>query len=135
MKKITISIFGFVFFSLYSVAQTNIKASIDRGKIVYETYCLTCHQDDGGGVPKLNPPLIKTSYVSGDKKKLIKWVLQGTTEKIAIDGKFYSNNMAPQNYLKDEEIADVLTYIRNNFNNKGTAVTPAEVKAVRATVK
>lgn len=116
-------------------AQTNSKPSIERGKKLYETYCLTCHQPDGEGVPKLNPPLIKTSYVTGDKKKLIKWVLQGTTDKIEIDGKFYSNNMAPQNFLKDEEIADVLTYIRNSFGNKATAVTPVEIKTVRATIK
>lgn len=133
MKNIVASFLIFCPFSLFG--QTSIKPSLERGKKVYETYCLTCHQDDGGGVPKLNPPLIKTSYVSGDKKKLIKWVLQGTTDKIAIDGKFYSNNMAPQNNLKDDEIADVLTYIRNNFGNKGSAVIPAEVKTVRATIK
>jgi len=133
MKNIVASFLIFCPFLLFG--QTSIKASLERGKKVYETYCLTCHQDDGGGVPKLNPPLIKTSYVSGDKKKLIKWVLQGTTDKIAIDGKFYSNNMAPQDNLKDDEIADVLTYIRNSFGNKGSAVTPVEVKTVRATIK
>ena len=135
MKKIIISIFVLASLSLYLFAQTNIKPSVDRGKIVYETYCLTCHQDDGAGVPHLNPSLIKTSYTIGDKKKLIKWVLQGTTDKIAIDGKFYSNNMAPQNYLKDQEIADALTYIRNSFGNKASAVSVDEVKTVRATVK
>lgn len=118
-----------------ATAQTNTKASVEKGKKIYETYCLTCHQVDGDGVPKLNPPLIKTSYVTGDKKKLIKWVLQGTTEKIEIDGKIYSNNMAPQAYLKDQEIADVLTYIRNSFGNKGSAVTSAEVSTVRSTIK
>ncbi|HRI20823.1 MAG TPA: cytochrome c [Panacibacter sp.] len=125
-----------LFLTVFTVtAQTNTKVSIEKGKKIYETYCLTCHQVDGDGVPKLNPPLIKTSYVTGDKKKLIKWVLQGTTEKIEIDGKIYSNNMAPQAFLKDQEIADVLTYIRNSFGNKGTAVTLAEVSAVRVTIK
>ncbi len=125
-----------ILIACFSVAaQTATKASIEKGKKVYETYCLTCHQAEGDGVPKLNPPLINTSYVNGDKKKLIKWVLQGTTEKIEIDGKTYSNNMASQAYLKDQEIADVLTYIRNSFGNKGTAVNPAEVSAVRVTIK
>lgn len=106
-----------------------------RGRALYETYCLTCHQEDGSGVPKLNPPLSQTTWVTGDKKRLIKWVLSGTTDKVEIDGKTYDNNMPPQDYLKDQEIADVLTYIRSNFGNKSTAVTAAEVKAVRATVK
>ena len=137
MKKITITFSILATFSFYLFAQQpSAKASIDRGQKLYETYCLTCHQEDGSGVPKLNPPLIKTSYVTGDKKRLVQWVLHGSSEnKIAIDGKTYSNNMPPQNYLKDEEIADILTYIRNSFGNKASAVTPAEVKAIRAVTK
>jgi mono/diheme cytochrome c family protein len=82
-------------------------------------------------VPRLNPPLIQTSNVKGDKKKLINWVLKGSVEKVPIDGKTYDNNMPPQDFLKDEEIADVLTYIRNSFGNKASAVTSDEVKTVR----
>ena len=120
-------------FILY--AQTNLQASVTRGKAVYAQYCLSCHQEDGSGVPKLNPPLISTSYVTGDKKKLIQWVLTGSKENVPIDGKYYSNNMAAQSNLSDQQIADVLTYVRNSFGNKATAVTPAEVKTVRAETK
>lgn len=90
---------------------------------------------DGGGVPNMNPPLIKTSYVLGDKKRIIKVVLNGFAQNVDIDGESYSNNMPPQNFLKDQEIADVLTYIRNSFGNKAVTVKVAEVKAVRATNK
>jgi len=133
MKKIPISLFFITAFTIFLFAQTS-KPSTENGKKIYEQYCLSCHQADGSGVPKMNPPLIKTSYVTGDKKKLIQWVLQGSTENIPIDGKTYSNNMPPQNYLKDEELADVLTYIRSSFGNKATAVTEAEVKAVRSVI-
>ena len=112
-------------------AQTSLKTAMINGKKVYEKNCLTCHQANGGGVPRMNPPLINASFVKGDKKKLIQWVLKGSTEKVPIDGKYYSNNMPAQDVLKDEDIADVLTYIRNSFKNKGTAVTAAEVKAER----
>ena len=88
--------------------------------------------EDGGGVPRLNPPLIKTTYVSGDKKKLISIVLNGMTDRIPIDDEYYSNNMASHKDLSDQQIADVLTYIRNSFGNKASIVTIAEVKAVRA---
>lgn len=122
---------------IYGVAQQPVSSSsIQRGKKVYETSCLACHQADGSGVPRLNPPLIKTSYVSGDKKKLIKWVLQGSPDpKIEIDGEYYANNMPPQANLTDAEIADVLTYIRNSFGNKATTVTLGEIKVIRATIK
>ncbi|MBG9377317.1 cytochrome c [Panacibacter sp. DH6] len=136
MKKVTTTIFVLTAITLFSFTKpAPPQDSKTRGKALYETYCLTCHQDDGSGVPKLNPPLSKTTWVNGDKKKLIKWVLSGSTDKVPIDGVTYDNNMPPQDYLKDEEIADVLTYVRSSFGNKSSAVTPAEVKAVRATIK
>ena len=134
MKKIIISLFFITVLSIFLFAQTS-KPSVENGKKLYEQYCLTCHQADGSGVPKMNPPLIKTSYVSGDKKKLIQCVLRGSVENVPIDGKTYSNNMPSQAYLKDEEIADILTYIRSSFGNKASAVTPADVKNVRAITK
>jgi len=54
---------------------------------------------------------------------------------VPIEDEYYSNNMAPHADLTDLQIADVLTYIRNSFGNTGSAVTPAEVKAVRAKAK
>jgi len=100
------------------------------GEIVYKKYCISCHQPDGGGVPHMNPPLINTSYVLGDKEQLIKIVLNGL-QNTKIDNKTYTNPMPPLKALKDQEIADVLTYVRNSFGNKASAVTAAEVKAVR----
>ena len=115
--------------------QPSPAASIARGKKVYETYCLACHQPDGTGVPRLNPPLVKTSFVLGDKKILIGIVLNGFDEPIEIDGDVFSNVMASHDFLKDQEIADVLTYVRNSFGNKASAVSPAEVTAVRVAKK
>jgi len=111
--------------------QPSIAASVARGKKVYETYCLACHQADGTGVQRMNPPLVKTQWVLGDKKRLIGIVLNGMDEPIEIDGETYSNIMAPHDFLKDQEVADVLTYVRNSFGNKASAVTAAEVKAAR----
>ena len=82
----------------------------------------------------MNPPLIDAAFVKGDKKKLIQWVLLGSVEKVPIDGKYYSNNMPPQATLADQDIADVLTYIRNNFKNKASAITVADVKNTRAVI-
>jgi mono/diheme cytochrome c family protein len=134
MKKITISLFFITAFTIFLFAQTS-SPSAENGKKLYEKNCLTCHQADGSGVPKMNPPLIKTSYVTGDKKKLIQWVLRGSTQNIPIDGKTYSNNMPSQANLKDEDIADILTYVRSSFGNKASAVTATDVKNVRAVTK
>lgn len=134
MKKLSFLLM-FAMFGIIAAAQTSLKKSLDSGKVVYQKNCLTCHQVTGGGVPKMNPPLIHAAFVTGDKTKLIKWVLLGSTEKVPIDGKYYSNNMPAQATLKDQQIADVLTYIRNNFKNKASAITPEDVKKTRGTIK
>jgi len=112
-----------------------MKAVMDRGKIVYLQQCLACHQANGGGVPSLNAPLDKAKAVVGkDKEKLIRIVLQGM-KGVDIDDEPYNNAMAPHPELTDQQISEVLTYVRNNWSNKASAVTPAEVKAARAKIK
>ena len=142
MKKVVFALLVLVIASAFVAQQTkpqpgNIKAAITRGKAVYEATCLACHQPDGLGVQNMNPPLSKTKWVLGDKKALIKIVLKGLQGgEIEIDGDKFHNPMPPQeSTLSDQEIADVLTYIRNSFGNKASLVTPAEVKALRAKLK
>ena len=112
-----------------------VAASVARGKVIYQNICLACHQADGSGVPRMNPPLIKTGFVLGDKTKLITIVLKGLNDDVEIEGEYYSNPMPPQAQLKDQEIADVLTFVRNSFGNKASAVKPGDVKTVRAKLK
>jgi mono/diheme cytochrome c family protein len=111
----------------------SLAASITSGLAVYKQYCLTCHQADGGGVQNLNPPLAKTTFVLGDKTKLINIVLKGFNEDVEINGNYYSNAMPAHNFLTDQQVADVLSYVRNNFGNKASGITVAEVKKVRET--
>lgn len=136
-KYITIVIFIFSFMQLAAQVKPKAhkKAVAVSGKSIYVKHCLTCHQADGGGVPNMNPPLIGTSYVLGDKTRLIKVVLNGFSESVDIDGESYSNVMPAHDFLKDQEIAAVLTYVRKNFANKAGPVSAAQVKAVRAANK
>lgn len=135
MKKISIVLLIAVTAFAFSTQQTDLKASIQRGKKVYETYCLNCHQPDGKGIPRMNPPLTKTKLVLGDRTKLINIILNGMDEEVEINGIAYLNPMPSQPHLKDQEIADVLTYVRNSFGNKATLVTAVQVKAARAKIK
>ena len=111
------------------------KKVMDRGKKVYSQYCSPCHQADGSGVPGLNPPLEKTTHVLGNKSALIKIILKGLNTHEEINGETYNNVMAPHNHLTDQQISDVLTYVRNSFGNKASLVTIAEVKSVRSKTK
>ncbi len=122
---------GCALFMSFTFSQPGLQAGMQRGKKVYDTYCLTCHQADGAGVPRMNPPLIKTTYVLGDKKRLINIILKGFNESVEINGDFYDNPMPAQPQLTDQQVADVLTFVRNSFGNKASIITAAEVKAMR----
>jgi mono/diheme cytochrome c family protein len=132
-----VSLFTFATLAASAFAQDDLKASADRGKMMYLQTCMACHQMTGAGVPAAFPPLTKSEYVSADKRRLVAIVLKGIIGAITIEGKVYATGMPqpdltfPQ--LKDDKnIADVLNYVRTNFGNEATdAITPDFVAAVR----
>jgi mono/diheme cytochrome c family protein len=101
------------------------------GKIVYMQFCLACHMEHGEGVPGLYPPLTQTPAVLGDKSELISIVLNGMEGPIVVNGENYNNIMAKLDYLQDQQVADVLSYVRTNFGNTASKVTASDVQAVR----
>ena len=112
-----------------------------KGKAIYakEGYCATCHQPGGEGLSASGfPPLSNTNWVNGSEDKLIKLVLKGLQGPIEVLGKTYPGQvpMTPfEGLLNDEEVASVLTYVRNSFGNKASAILPAKVKLVRESIK
>ena len=97
LKKFSLLILAFILSAAAVQAQTKsktpkkgagvgLKASVAAGQKVFSQYCVSCHQADGLGVPHMNPPLVKTTYVLGDKTKLIKIVLNGFDEDVEING-------------------------------------------------
>lgn len=122
-------------FTPAATEQPGITASVKRGETVFMSYCVACHQANGAGLPNLFPPLIKTKYVLGDKKELITIVLKGLSGEIDVNGTKFNGMMPPHNFLNDQQVADVLTYVRNSFGNKAAAVTVTEVKALRVKLK
>lgn len=139
MKKIIITgilcLLAVVYLFAQAKKQPAATASVKRGQKVFETTCIVCHQKNGGGVPRMYPTLVKTSFVLGDKSQLAQIVLKGLNQPIEVKGEKYNNVMPAFAQLTDEQIADVLTYVRNSFGNKASAVSPALVKAERDKIK
>jgi mono/diheme cytochrome c family protein len=109
-----------------------------RGKEVYmkPAVCFTCHQPNGMGIPGAFPPLAGSEWLDGDTERLIKIVLKGLMGEITVKGEAYNNVMTPlELMLNDQEIADVLTYVRNEWGNTGAEVTVEEVSALREKLK
>ena len=139
MQRIYITfVVVFLFIAGASAQSSNklVAASIARGKTVYLQRCMVCHQADGGGVPKLNAPLDASTAVNGsDVAKLIKYIVKGFADRVEIDGELYSNAMPAAADLTDEQIADVLTFIRSHWSNKAGPVTTLQVKQTRSKLK
>ena len=111
--------------------QTNV-SSLRTGKQVYTQVCVTCHQANGEGMRGVYPPLAGSEWVAKSNETLIKIVLHGLMGEIEVKGTKYNNVMSPWGaVLDDEEMANVLTYIRSSWGNTGGAVTAEEVKVVR----
>jgi len=133
MKKVVlVSMCAMLIGAMSAFAQKfDLKASVTRGKDVYTAQCMSCHLEQGEGIESVYPPLAKSDYLMADKKRSIDQLLHGLTGPIKVKGVAYDGVMNPFEALSDEEISDVLNYIRNSFGNKGAAVTPEEVKASR----
>ncbi|GAA4431842.1 GDSL-type esterase/lipase family protein [Ravibacter arvi] len=124
--------------------KTNLKgdalALYTEGKAIYarEGFCTTCHQENGKGLTASGfPPLSGTSWVTGSETRLIKLVLNGLLGPIQVSGKDYPGQvpMTPfKGMLNDREVAAVLTYVRNSFDNVASPVKPEQVKKVRAEI-
>ncbi len=106
------------------------------GETVYEMACLPCHQPEGKGLPGVYPPLAGSEWVRGDASHLIRFVLHGLTGPITVANQNFgapgSVAMPSMAGLSDEQIADVLTYVRGEFGANSSAVTPDQVKQTRA---
>ena len=118
--------------SLASFQQSpfNLSASMARGKDIYTNQCQSCHMEEGEGIEEVYPPLVKSEYLMADKARSIKVVMYGSNEEMKVNGKVYNSEMTNLE-LNDQQISDVLNYVRNSFGNKGEAVTLEEVKALR----
>ena len=109
---------------------TELKASIDRGKIVYSDMCVTCHMANGKGVPRAFPPLADSDFLREKQTESIKAVKNGLSGEIIVNGITYNSAMTPLG-LDDDEVADVMNYINNSWENKIKGfVTPDKVSKI-----
>jgi mono/diheme cytochrome c family protein len=102
------------------------------GQNLYKKYCLTCHQADGSGVSGMFPPLIKTRKVLGPADSLIMILISGLKGPTEVDGVTYTQEMPAVKNITDEEIAEVLNYVRHSWGNKAASISARDVSKVRS---
>ena len=113
------------------------------GAALFQNVCQACHGAEGNGVTSLAPPLNNSDWVTGDKERLAAVVLYGLNGPIRVNNKMYKvpevsgemPGIASNPDISDEEVAQVLSYIRNTWANSAEKVSKEEVAAIRLKYK
>ena len=108
---------------------------INAGRVLFLGTCSTCHQMEGQGIPKVFPPLAKSDFLMADRKRSIDILLNGLSGKVVVNGQEFASVMPPMSHMADDELANILTYVRNSWGNSGDAISAAEVTQVRNSTK
>ena len=130
-------IFFIIYFLLLSYLfnflqkEKSFEKSISDGKIIYQDFCVQCHLDNGQGVEKIYPPLNNSDYLLENIDKSIYSIKYGLKGEIIVNGIKYNGVMINQG-LEDQEIADVMNYITNSWdNNLNVQITTKRVNELK----
>lgn len=109
-----------------------LEDQVNAGRELFAGTCSVCHQPNGAGLPGVFPPLAKSDFLNSDLRRAIGIPLRGLTGKVTVNGNEFNSVMPPMTQLNDDEIANILTYVLNSWDNKGGRVDASEVKTERA---
>ena len=101
------------------------------GQSLYSNYCASCHKDNGKGVQGSFPSLENSKLVSENKQALIEVALHGKQSSADLNENLYEGVMPGFNFLSDQEVADILTYVRTSFGNNGGEIYPQDISELR----
>lgn len=102
-----------------------------HGEQLYTKNCSNCHQKDGTGLGLLYPPLNKSDYMDKNFKDVICLMRSGKNGELIVNGKNYNQPMPGISELTDLEIAEIATYIYNNWQHQRGLVSVQEVAAIQ----
>jgi nitrite reductase (NO-forming) len=111
----------------------SVEQQVAAGKSLYSGTCSVCHQDNGAGLSGVFPPLAKSDYLAAQPtEKIVRIVLNGLNGPVKVNGQDYNSVMPAMSQLRDDEIANILTFVRTSWGNSGERVRPEEVTAIRS---
>lgn len=112
------------------------KVSFAKGRQYYVSTCAGCHGEDGEGIKRMGPPLNNSEWVTGNEKRLAMILIHGLEGPLTVNGVQYQSPeilpvMPSMASLDNGRIANILTYIRNEWNNNAPAVKSGTVAELR----
>lgn len=111
----------------------SVARDTNLGAKFYQSLCASCHMADGGGVASMQPRLKGSSIVAGEPERLINVILKGPAAVLPPDREHYQNAMPPFASLNDQDLSEIINYLRRTFATNAAPVTPAQIAALRST--
>jgi mono/diheme cytochrome c family protein len=106
----------------------------DRGRTLYAGVCGACHQVHGRGLEGLAPPLADSEWANGPASRTVRIALRGVRGPLKVDGRTYNLDMPPFGVLTDDQVSSLVTYVRREWGNTASPVTPEFVHGVRTEI-
>ncbi len=114
-----------------SATAATLDQRISNGEKLFMANCSACHQATGKGLPGAFPPLANSDYLAEDPMRAVHAILNGLSGPITVNGTEYNAVMPNLSYIKDSDVADIVTFVVNSFGNKGGEINAAQVAAAR----
>ena len=108
------------------------QAQFEKGKVIYAGLCGACHQPTGTGLEGLAPPLVDSEWVLGKTDLSARIIMHGLSGPVTVSGRTWHLEMPPLPFLSDDDIANVLTYLRREWEHNGSPVSPKDIASIRA---
>jgi len=112
-------------------SSVSLEERIETGRGIFANHCAACHQVNGQGLAGAFPPVADSDYLDQGGTAAVRAVVNGLSGPITVNGTEYNAVMPALSYLSDSDVADVVTYVLNSWDNPGGEVSAAEVAAVR----
>lgn len=103
-----------------------VNSKYAKGKEIYDRTCVVCHMDDGKGLEETFPPLAGSDYLLSNPSRALQQVLEGSSEKMIVNGIEYKGIMPAQD-VTEEEAIEVVNYILNAWGNDGGEVNESDL--------
>ncbi len=108
------------------------KQGHEAGQAAYLANCAACHQPTGVGLPGAFPPLAGSDYLTDQgPTKVVESILRGLSGKLVVNGVEYNNVMPAMSHLSDADVANIVTYVYNAWDNDGGEISAADVAKAR----
>ncbi len=111
-------------------ARIKIKQYVSEGRKLYSLHCANCHQVNGEGLASLYPPVKNSDFLMKDMDKSICYVKNGLKGEINVNGIVFNQEMPANNTLTDLELAEILTFVVNEFNEREKLISQKDVRRV-----